>query len=150
MTKFSELATTSVLGDADLIALTQGGVSKAMTGQSLKSSIPVSLAGQKAAVTYFEPEPLEGDVTLVFKMPAAARLDSVDFSLAAGSVTLAVKKNAAGLSGLNAVAVAASGQAGASGTGNDNDFATGDKLSVTLSAISAASHLEASFNFTRL
>ena len=150
MTKFSELTSTTVLGDTDLIALTQGGVSKAMTGQSLKTAIPINLAGQKAAVTYFEPNPIEGDVTLVFKMPAAARLDSVDFDLAAGSLSLAVKKNGAGLSGLAAVAVAAAGQAAALGTGNDNDFAAGDKLSLTLSAVSSAGALESSFNFTRL
>lgn len=150
MTKFSELATTTVLGDADLIAVAQGGVSKAMTGQSLKTAIPISLAGQKAAITYFELNPLEGDVTLVFKMPAGARLDSVDFDLAAGSLSLAVKKNGTGLSGLTAVAVAADGQASALGSGSDNDFAPGDKLSVTLTGISGAAGLETSFNFTRL
>ncbi|TQV80804.1 hypothetical protein [Denitrobaculum tricleocarpae] len=150
MTKFSELATTSVLGDTDLIALTQGGQSRAMTGQSLKTAIPINLAGQKAAVSYFEPNPGGGEVTLVFKMPAAARLDSVDFDLAAGNLSLAVRKNGVDLSGLNAVAVTTAGQAPALGTGNDNDFATGDKLSVALSAVTAAEGLEASFNFTRL
>ncbi len=150
MTKFSELATTSVLGDADLIAVTQGGVSKAITGQSLKSAIPTSLAGQKAAVSYFEPLPQAGEVTLVFRLPAAARLDSVDFSLGAGSLTLAVWRNGAALSGLDALAVSAAGSAPALGTANDNDFAAGDKLSLSLSAVNAAAVLEASFNFTRL
>ncbi len=150
MTKFSELGTTSVLGDADLIAVTQGGVSKAMSGQSLKTAIPINLAGQKAAVTYFDPAPREGDVTLVFKMPAGARLDSVDFNLAAGGLNLAVKKDGTGLSGLTAVVVSASGQAIPLGTGNDNDFAANDKLSVTLSAVAGAQGLETSFNFTRL
>lgn len=150
MTKFSELAITSVLGDTDLIAVTQGGQSRAMTGLSLKTAIPINLAGQKAAVSYFEPAPAEGDVTLVFKMPSGARLDSVDFNLAAGSLNLAVKKNGTGLSGLNAVAVATAGQASALGTGGDNDFSTGDKLSVTLSTVAAAQGLETSFNFTRL
>lgn len=150
MTKFSELGTTSVLGDADLIAVTQGGVSKAITGQSLKTAIPINLAGQKAAVTYFDPNPAEGDVTLVFKMPAGARLDSVDFGLAAGNLNLAVKKNGTGLSGLTAVAVSVPGQATALGTGGDNDFAANDKLSVALSGITGAEGLETSFNFTRL
>lgn len=150
MTKFSELATTSVLGDSDLIAVTQGGVSRAITGQSLKSAIPISLAGQKAAVSYFEPAPREGEVTLVFRLPAAARLDSIDFSLAAGSLTLSVRRNGVALSGLGALAVSAAGSANPLGTGNDNDFAAGDKLSLSLSAVSAAATLETSCNFTRL
>lgn len=150
MTKFSELATTSVLGDTDLIAVTQGGVSKAITGQSLKSAIPISLAGQKAAVSYFDPVPQEGEVTLLFRVPAAARLDSVDFGLGAGSVTLAVRRNAVALSGLDALAVSMAGSATALGTANDNHFAAGDKLSLGISAVNAATLLEASFNFTRL
>lgn len=150
MTKFSELATTSVLGDTDLIAVTQGGVSRAITGQSLKSAIPISLAGQKAAVSYFEPSPQEGEVTLVFRLPVAARLDSIDFSLSAGNLTLAVRRNGASLSGLNALAVSMAGSASALGTANDNDFAAGDKLSLGVSAVNAASVLEVSVNFTRL
>lgn len=150
MTKFSELATTSVLGDTDLIAVTQGGQSRAMTGQSLKTAIPINLAGQKAAVSYFEPNPAEGEVTLVFKMPAGARLDTVDFNLAAGSLSLTAKKNGTSLSGLVSIAVTTAGQASALGSGSDNDFALGDTLTVALAGISGAQGLEASFNFTRL
>jgi hypothetical protein len=150
MTKFSELATTSLLGDADLVAVTQGGVSKAITGQSLKSAIPVDLAGQKAAVSFFEPAPAAGDVTLVYRIPVAARLDDVDFNIASGSLDIAVKKNGTALSGLTAIGVAATGTAAAAGAANDNDFAAGDKLSITLSAPNAAARLEMSFNFTRL